>query len=326
MADWKDFDAGPRRRNAGAVWALAAVLAGWVAAPVEAVLVNKIVATVDGVPITLYELKKFTRENPLSEQLVAAGPEAALDGLITTRLIEREIADKGIVIGDDEIENYIEQISRQNQLTRDELFEVLRQQGLTPEGYRLQIRQELQRAQLINREIRGKVSVTPEDIQRYYDAHMSDYEKAAEVTVSHIMLRLAPNAPEDEVRRVEARADEIYAMLGKGKKFADLARQYSEDPAAESGGSLGTFRVGSMLDALDEAVRDLQVGKYSKPVRSDVGIHIVRLDDRSEQKHTPVGELADDIRERLYSEALEERYVRWLKEDLRQRHHVELLE
>lgn len=296
------------------------------AASAGAIVVNTIVATVDGGPITLYEMREFARTNPLASQLAEAGPQAALDALITTRLIEREIEQKGIVIGEDEIENYIEQISRQNQLTREQLFDVLREQGLTPETYRQQIRQELQRAQLINREIRGKVSVTPEDVQRYYDSHLGEYEKAAEVTVSHIMLRLAPNAPADEVRRVEARAEEIYAQLQRGKKFPDLARQYSEDPAAESGGSLGTFRVGSMLDALDEAVQGLKVGDYSKPVRSDVGIHIVRLDARNTETHTPVGQMADEIRERLYSEALEERYLRWLKEDLRQRHHVELIE
>lgn len=317
---------GARPRARFALSLRMAALGVTLASPATAVVVNKILATVDGVPITLYQLKEFTRTNPLSAQLGEAGPEAALDALITTRLIEREIDKKGIVIGEAEIETYIEQISVQNQITRDELFAALRQQGLTPEAYRDQIRQELQRAQLINREIRGKVSITQEDVRRYYEANLTTYEKPAEVTVSHIMLRLSPDAPEDEVRRVEEKAAEIHAMLERGKKFPDLARQYSEDPAAESGGSLGTFRIGSMLDALDEAVRDLAVGSYSKPVRSDVGIHIVRLDDRSVQTHTPVDELADEIRERLYEEALEERYVRWLKEDLRQRHHVEMLE
>ncbi len=303
-------------------WLVAALLAG----PAAAAVVNKILATVDGAPITLYELKTFARTNPMTAQVGEGDPAVVLEGLITSRLIEFEIAKKGIVIGDDEIENYMEQISRQNQITREQLYAALREQGLTPEAYRIQIRQELERAQLINREIRGRVSITPEDVQRYYDAHLSDYERSAEVTVSHILLRLSPDAPDEEARRVEEKANEIHALLDRGKEFPDLARQYSEDPAAESGGSLGTFRVGSMLDALDEAVRDLEVGRYSKPVRSTVGFHIVRLDDRSTTTHTPVGDLADEIREKLYNEALEERYVRWIKEDLRQRHHVEMLE
>jgi peptidyl-prolyl cis-trans isomerase SurA len=308
------------------VWLSAWALMLAVAGPAGAVVVNRILATVDATPITLYELKTFIRTNPLAAQEGQGDPAAVLDSVITSRLIEVEIEKKGIVIAETEIENYIDQISQQNQITRDQLFAALRDQGLDPAAYRAQIRQELQRAQLINREIRGKVNVTPEDVQRYYDAHLADYEKAPEVTVSHIMLRLAPNAPDEEVQRVEAKAAEIRAQLDREKDFADLARQYSEDPAAESGGSLGTFRMGTLLDALNDAVRDLEVGQYSQPVRSDVGIHIVRLDDRSAETHTPMGDLADEIRDRLYNEALEERYVRWLKEDLRQRHHVEMLE
>jgi len=315
-----------RGRRAGlarfAAWAL--ILAA--ANPSGAVVVNRILATVGDSPITLYELKTFSRTNPLAAQGGQSDPAAVLDTLITTRLIQIEVEKKGIVIGEPEIENYLEQITRQNQITRDQLFAALREQGLDPDAYRLQIRQELERAQLINREIRNKVNVTPEDVQRYYDAHLADYEKSPQVTVSHIMLRLTPNAPAGEVERVEGKAEEIHALLDRGKDFGELASQYSEDPAAETGGSLGTFRAGTLLDALNDAIKDLDVGEYSEPVRSDVGIHIVRLDDRSAESHTPVDELADEIRERLYNEALEERYVRWLKEDLRERHHVEMLE
>jgi parvulin-like peptidyl-prolyl isomerase len=68
----------------------------------------------------------------------------------------------------------------------------------------------------------------------------------------------------------------------------------------------------------------LKPGQYSQPFRTAVGVHILRLDAVSDASHTPLDSLAADIRERLYAEALEERYNRWLTEDLRQRHHVEL--
>lgn len=311
-----------RFRGVGRLGVAVALLLVGSAAP--AMVVNKILATIDGQPLTLYELKKYTVTNPLIAQQGDA--EALLDALVTSRLIDLEIEQKGIVIGDAEIDNYIAQIRQQNQITEEQLFEALRTQGLTPEAYRAQVRQELERAQLINREIRGKVSVTAEDIERYYDSHQDEYAVDPEVTVSHIVLRLDPDAPPDEARRVEAKAEEIHDQLDGGEDFAAMARQYSEDPAAESGGVLGTFRVGSMLEALDEAVRDLDVGEYSEPVRSSVGIHIVRLDARNAATHTPRQEVAEQIREKLYNAALEERYTRWLREDLRTRHHVEMLE
>ncbi len=290
----------------------------------QAVVVNRILATIDGQPLTLFELQRFTQSTPPMAR--TAEPQAMLDALLTSRLIELEIEKKGIVVSDAEIDNYINQIRQQNQITEEQLSQALAAQGLTREAYRVQIRQELERAQLINREIRGKVNVTPEEVERYYEAHREEYAKDPEVTISHIVLRVTEDAPPDEVERVEQRAQEIHAELDRGKDFAETARQYSEDPAAESGGSLGTFRVGTMLEALDEAARDLDVGEYSEPVRSSVGFHIVRLDARSAESHTPLDEVSDQIREKLYNEALEARYTRWLSEDLRQRHHVEMLE
>ncbi len=295
-------------------------------APLHAAVVNKILATVDGQPVTLYEFKTFMASSPIATQVGQEDADAVLDGLITTRLIQLEIDSKGIVIGEADVDNYISQIRQQNQITEEQLFEALRAQGVTPQAYRAQIREELQRAQLINREIRGKVNITPEEVQRYYDAHLSEYEKAPEVTISHIVLRVAKDAPQSEVDNVQQNALEIHQRLENGEDFAELARQYSEDAAAESGGNLGTFRLGSMLQALDDASRDLEVGEYSEPVRSGVGIHIVRLDARSEDTHTPVDELSEGIREKLYNEALEERYTRWLNEDLRERHHIEMLD
>jgi len=291
-----------------------------------AVVVDTILATIDGEPLTSYELKNFTVGNPIATKLGKENPDALLDALITSRLIRREIEMRGIVIGDTKIDNYIDQIRQQNKISEEQLYQALAEQGLSAKAYRAQIKEELERAQLINREIRGKVNVTTEDVERDYKAHLADYAKPPQVTVSHIMLRLDPKATDSEVRHAMEKANEIHAQLDSGKDFADLARQYSEDPAAESGGTLGTFRIGSMLDALNDTVADLDVGEYSDPVRTSIGIHIVRLDARSDTTYTPLEEVSDKIRQRLYSEALEKRYARWLSEDLRARHHVELID
>jgi peptidyl-prolyl cis-trans isomerase SurA len=98
----------------------------------------------------------------------------------------------------------------------------------------------------------------------------------------------------------------------------------SEDPSAKSGGELGTFKKGEMLDEFDDQVTKLKPGQYSAPFRTGVGVHIVRLDESMGASHQSLDDLAADIRERLYNEALEERYNRWLREDLRARHAVEL--
>jgi peptidyl-prolyl cis-trans isomerase SurA len=298
-----------------------------VAATVRAELVDKILATVDGEPVTIYQLKQFTHDNIRGRQLSASIDQAGLlDALITETLIQKEVSDKGIVVRDEDIDRYIEAIKERNKIDDEKLKTALAAQGLTMEGYRAQIREEIERDQLVGREIRGKVTVTPEDVQRYYEAHLSEYSTPARVQVAHIVFRLDADAPRDKVAAATAKAQEVYERIEKGADFAEMAKQYSEDPSGANGGDLGWFKQGELLDSLEKAAARLKVGEVSEPVRSKVGVHIIKLEAREGAAHQSLDELSDQIKQQLYKDALEERFQKWLTEDLRRRHHVVMLQ
>ena len=293
---------------------------------VAGTVVNRILALVDGDPITTYELKDFAAGDPRLKQALSQDQPAVLDLLITKRLIEKEVEKQGIVVQDSDIDHYIANIKERNNINDEQLDAALAQQGLTRDRYRTQVREELQRAQLINREIRGKVSVSPEEIARYYKEHEGGGDNEEKMSISQIFLKLPPDASPSDVESVEARANKIYDELKGGANFAEVAKRESEDGAAASGGKLGEFKNGEMREDLEAAVAHLSPGQFSKPVRGATGIHIVRLDERigaNPDKAVPDAK-ADEIKEQLYAKALEDRYNRWLKEDLRQRHHVEI--
>jgi peptidyl-prolyl cis-trans isomerase SurA len=306
-----------------------AVLCGIVAIalvrPSQAVTVNRIVATVDGDPVTAYELQQFvaSQVRPTAEGMPSH--DEVLDALITQRLILKEFESLGLKVQEEDVDRYIDTIRQRNHLTPEQLEQALKQQGITVDRYRDQVRDELRRAQLINREIRGKVNVTPEEVERYYQAHLDDYSTPESITISHIVLQLPADAPSEQVAAVQKRAAELYAQLKGGADFAELARNNSEDGSAKAGGSLGTFKKGEVLDVLEQAAAKLKPGQFSEPVRSNVGVHIVRLDERSGASHAPLEKQAEEIKQRLLNAALEERYNRWLREDLRKKHSVEML-
>jgi peptidyl-prolyl cis-trans isomerase SurA len=293
--------------------------------PAPGEVVDRVVATIDGDPITMVEVQKFAATEVRVRQIASTDPALLLETLITERTIDKEFADQGLSVNEQDVDRYIAGIRQRNNLTEEQLTAALQQQGVAMDQYRRQIRDELQRAQLINREIRGKVNVTPEEVERYYEAHLADYETVEELAVSDITLKVPPDASAEEVESVHARAEKIYQELRGGADFGELARRYSEDAAAESGGSLGKFKTGELIEVLEKAVIKLQPGQFSEPVRSPVGFHIVRLDERLGASHQPLESLAAEIKEKLYNAALEERYNRWLREDLRKRHHVEIL-
>ncbi len=316
-----------RRRHLACLVALlagAALSAG--AGGAAAMIVNRIVATVDGDPITLYDLKKFVQKHT-NGQLppgITYDSPTVLQPCITERIVQKEISDQGIVIRDEDVDKQIQHIMAQNHLTPDQFQQAVAAQGISMDEFRQRLREEIEKAQLINREIRGKVNVTPEEVQRYYEAHKDEYATPGQVHVRHIVLRLDPNASPEEVQKVMDKAAELRKRIEDGEDFATLAKQYSEGPAAASGGDLGNLKKGEMLDEFEAAVDKLKVGEVSPPVRTSVGVHLIMLEEKSGEGHTGIAELQGEIKDKLYNAALEERYQRWLTEDLPQRHHVEI--
>jgi len=304
------------------LWSLCVIIAS----PARAAVVNKVLATVDGEPVTMYELKKYTQSSIRGRQMGASVDQAQLlDSLITDKLIEKEVSDKGIVVHDDEIDRYIDNIKERNKVDDEGLKQALAAQGLTLEKYRTQVRAEIQKAQLMNREIRGKVNITPEDVQRYYEAHLDEFSTPARMQIAHIVIRLPPDSPPDQVAAATAKAQEVHARLASGADFAAMAKEYSEDPSGQNGGDLGWFKKGEMLDSIEAAALRLKVGEISEPVRTKIGIHILKLEGREGASHQKLDDLAEQIKQQLYNAALDERFQKWLTEDLRKRHNVEML-
>ncbi len=303
---------------------LAAILL--VATPAAAAdTVNRILATIDGEPITTYEVKQFMMKRsggmPIPPEVQPDSPQV-LDIFITEKLIEREISDQGIVVTDAEVDRYIEGIRQQNKITAEQIRQAVEMQGMSWEGYRTQVREEMQKAQLLNREIRGKVNVTPEEIQRYYDAHKDEFvDNGIQVHVRHMLLPVPSTATEEQLEAAIARAAELGKSIDSVSDFAAVAEREFGD---KEGGDLGYLNPDSMQEDLAAAVKDLEPGEVSPPILAPGGVHLVMVEDIKEESDEPVDQFAEQIKQKLYSEALEGRSERWLREDLRLRHYVDI--
>ena len=291
-------------------------------AAARAEVADRIVATIDGEPVTALELRRYGQEHSRD-----GVPEAqVLDTLITEKLLEKEIKAQGIAARDDEIDRYIQEIQTRNGMNDDRFRAALAEKGMTPEKYRLKVKSEIEKAQLVNREIRQRVNISPEEIRRYYQAHLTSYAIDERAKVRDIFFAVDHDADEAAVARVRAKAEEVRELARSGRDFAALARQFSEGAGADKGGELGTFGRGEMERALEEAAFALPPGAVSEPVRTGAGFHLLRVDERIAAGHKPLEEVQDEIRDSLYNDALEERFENWLSRDLRERHHVEVLD
>jgi peptidyl-prolyl cis-trans isomerase D len=150
-------------------------------------------------------------------------------------------------------------------------------------------------------------NVKQEDIAAYYAANAQDYFKPEQVKAGHILIKVDPDAPETEANAARERLIALLPRLHKGERFADLARDHSEDVSAAQGGDLGWFGRGDMLPEFEEAAFALQPGKTSDPVRTIFGWHLIHVEDRRADATTPLEEVAAVIRKHLAEEqALED--------------------
>lgn len=290
-------------------------------------LVNRVVATIDGEPVTLFELRTFgeqARQRGAGGD-VPADDRAMLDELVLEKILHKQIQEQGVAASDQQIDAYIASIKERNKLDDAQLKQALAQQGLTWDQYRAQVRADIERAALINKEIRNKVNVSPEEVERYYKEHLDDYGMPAKAHVRLISLLVPAGASAEQKAALRAAADGVRKQAADGKDFAALAKEHSQGPGAADGGDIGEISRGQMQPEFEKAVFALKPGAVSEVIETDSGYHILEVEERSGEAHQPLAAVSDDIREKLYRGNMEERYDRWLKQDLRAKYHVEIL-
>ena len=298
-----------------------------ISTPASARLVNRVIAVVDGFPITLYQYEQYIVHNTGGQKLGALSEEQKtdiLDGLITDTLISMQAQQLGLNVTGQDVQAYMDQIMQANDLDQATLLAALAQQGLDEQGYRRQVRRELLKNQLVSRDIRQKVNITDEDVARFYKENPEQFSVPAAVELSHILFLVPPGATGDAADAVAEKARRAHLRLVSGESFAQVAREGSEAPDAPDGGKLGTIKKGQMMPEIERVAFVLPAGDISHPVRSPVGLHILKVDSRDQADLVPLDQIQEQIRDRLYAEAIQERFDSWADEDLREDHVIDI--
>ena len=129
-------------------------------------------------------------------------------------------------------------------------------------------------------EIAKQISPTDAEVQAYYDAHIDEYRRPDEVHARHILFKVAPDASDADKAAARQQAEAVLTKAKGGEDFQELAKQYSQDTNAVSGGDLGQFGRGVMAPAFEQAAFALQPGQISDIVETPFGLHIIKLEEK----------------------------------------------
>jgi peptidyl-prolyl cis-trans isomerase D len=124
----------------------------------------------------------------------------------------------------------------------------------------------------------------------------------------HILLHLPAGAPESDAQKVRQELDAIAAKLKKGADFAALARQQSQDPgSAPDGGDLGWVERGQTVPDFENAALALKPGQISGPVRTEFGMHLIKMEAYEAQRTRSLDEMRAEIHALLAEQKAAER-------------------
>ncbi|HHV93770.1 MAG TPA: tetratricopeptide repeat protein [Firmicutes bacterium] len=266
------------------------------------------VAVVNGTPIpytAFYQVyfnilqQQQLYGQPISGQMLGQIQYYALDQLINQQLLFQAAEDAKIKVEEAAVNERYQAI--QDSYSSKELFEEdLKNAGLTASSLRAMLRDSL-KIERLQEEVLKEVQVTEEEIRAAYE----------QVNARHILIR--PEEDTDEAREAALRqAEQLIEQLKGGADFAELAKEYSDDPGSgASGGELGWFGRGRMVEPFEKAAFAAAVGEIVGPVESQFGYHIIQVTERKEAEGDEFEQAKEELRQQLLQQKNREKLNEW---------------
>jgi peptidyl-prolyl cis-trans isomerase D len=145
--------------------------------------------------------------------------------------------------------------------------------------------------------LRPEIKAGDDELRQYYEQHKNDYTLPERIKAQHILFKTQGKTPE-EIEKIKEKASGVLDRAKKGEDFGALAKQFSEDAGASTGGDLGDFRRGEsrMGPEFERAAFSLGEGAISDLVQTPAGIHIIKVTGKQEARERPLEELKEGIR------------------------------
>lgn len=148
-----------------------------------------------------------------------------------------------------------------------------------------------------------KESIKEEELKAKYDEYVKGFGKVEELKAAHILVEK------------EDQAKDIIKKLEDGMSFADLAKENSKDGTAQNGGDLGYFTKQDVVPEFADAAFATKVGEYTKkPVKTDFGYHVIKVEDKRERKPESFDKMKDYLQQEAGRETLDKLVKEWTKD------------
>lgn len=247
-----------------------------------------IVAIVNSEPITNQDVRNrmLQIEQQLSSRGGAMPPRDELFNQVRERLIgertQTQLArDNGIRVDAQAIDNAMQNIARQNQLSMEQFRQRMLSDGVDINTLRNSLRDEILLQRVREREVEPRVRITEAELDAFIREQRDTPAGEVEINIAQILIAVPDNATEAQIAPLAAKAQRAFERARGGEDFAGLARELSDAPGArDNGGVMGLRSTERYPGLFVDATQNLAAGGVAAPVRSGAGFHVLKLVDK----------------------------------------------
>lgn len=284
------------------------------------VLLDRLEASVNSSLILFSDVRKFRETLKLRQQLdplfagtaiAAKGTNAATPEIIAF-LIDEKIILQQFPVTDAEVESEVNSIQSNNHIDRTQLKTALSEQGFVFDDYFELIRSSASKRNLIDRDIRTKVTISDDDIKNYFFNHYA--KEASTPSAFHLQIISVSAKNYKNASAAKNVATRALNDIKGGESFDEVAKRSSDGPTASSGGDLGVVSEEQISPAFRDQVKKLKIGQVSDVFGTpQTGYSIIKLVDVQTADNSRLDKMKDQIRGQLTATEYQHQISLWLE-------------
>lgn len=278
---------------------------------VFAEIVEAIVAKVNNEVITLSDVKKvevdliksltMTDKSGDLQQKLEAAKKRIVEKLVEQMLLLQEAKKKNLN-ADEELNESIAKLKQENNIETDEqLKEALKNEGMTFDDLRNQLKERIMQQKLLFFYLQGRITITDQEIAQYYKEHTKEYTDPIKLRLSLISVSFSGRTKEEALEIAKTVLEKAKA----GEEFSKLAQESSDDPSKDKGGDLGFLTKDEMNPKITQTAFSLKAGEVSDIIETDGAYQIIKIVEKVDEKIKDLESTKSDIYADMFNKRAE---------------------
>jgi peptidyl-prolyl cis-trans isomerase SurA len=246
-------------------------------------------------------------DQQLKKALDEVTPQLLVDAIDELLLLQMG-KEKGYHLTDEQFKTWLDNLRKEQNLTDDAKFQAaLKQEGMTVEDLRKNVEKQFLVSQVQRDEVGSKLQITEEEARQYYGLHKDEFAQPATVTLREILIEVPATtqggqpavsvAKQDEAER---QAEALRTRLLAGEDFAKVAAEASSSASKSNGGLIGPIKLPEVSASLQELIGKMKPGEVTKPIRTNRGVQILKLESIQPASVQPFDAVRDLVADKVH--------------------------